>query len=92
VTAVVDDEQFQNSQLPGLWFNGAMAMGVARRAMAELADLGVDAEPFHGQAELAREHLDSALAGNADMSAARAGASELAVRVAAALVTATGSR
>ncbi|TSD48226.1 acyl-CoA dehydrogenase [Rhodococcus sp. KBS0724] len=92
VTAVVDDEQFQNSQLPGLWFNGAMAMGVARRAMAELADLGVDAEPFHGQAELARAHLDSALAGNADMSAARAGASELAVRVAAALVTATGSR
>jgi isovaleryl-CoA dehydrogenase len=92
IAAVVDDEQFQSTQLPGLWFNGAMAMGVARRAITELHDLGVDVDTFTEQAAATRRHLDLALADRADMSAARAAASELAVRVAAALVTATGSR
>lgn len=92
VTAVVDDEQFQSTQLPGLWFNGAMAMGVSRRAIAELKDLGVDVDPFLDQADQARSRLDRALHDRGDMSAARAGASELAVRVTAALVTSTGSR
>ncbi|MDV8003816.1 acyl-CoA dehydrogenase family protein [Rhodococcus sp. IEGM 1318] len=92
VCSVVSDEQFQSTQLPGLWLNGAMAMGITRRAVTELADLGVDAGVFEEQAARARADLDAALRDGGEMSAARARASELAIRASAALVTATGSR
>lgn len=91
VCAVVDDEHFHRTQSAGLWLNGAMAMGLTRRAIAELADLGVDVDEFDQRAARARADLDAALVGAADMSDARAQSSELAVHACAALVTATGS-
>lgn len=91
VSGIESSEEFGASQLFGLWMTSCLAMGVARRCIRELRDLGVDVEPLEEQAWRVRRDLDAALEESADLSEARACASELAVRAAAALVTATGS-
>lgn len=91
VSGIETVEEFERSQLFGVWITGCLAMGVTRRCIRELRDLGVDVDPFEEQVSRARLELDAALEGSADMSRARAEASELAVRVAASLVAATGS-
>ncbi|WP_072807413.1 acyl-CoA dehydrogenase family protein [Rhodococcoides yunnanense] len=91
VAAVVTDEQFQAGQLHGSWINGCMAMGIVRRAITQMEELGVDADAFRALHADVRSRFDAALAGDYDMFHARADGSELAVRAAAALVTANGS-
>ncbi len=91
VSTFVTPEEFANSQLFASWKNACMAMGITRRAITELETLGVDADPLKEQAALARLDLDAALDGRAKIAEARARTSELAVRAAAALVTAKGS-
>ncbi|WP_433728379.1 acyl-CoA dehydrogenase family protein [Nocardia sp. CA-129566] len=73
------------------WRNGALALGVVRRCLAELARLGVDTTALAAESARIRTELDDALTGQSDVYLARARASELAVRTATALVTATGS-
>lgn len=91
VVAVVTEQQFQAGQLYGSWINGCMAMGLVRRCITELDELGVDTRAFTAAHSAIRARFDDALAGDYDMFRARAEASELAIRAAAALVTATGS-
>lgn len=91
VSAVVTAEEFAETQVFGSWINGCMAMGIARRCIAEMYGLGVETDLFEGQAARARLALDAALEGRADIAEARAEVSDLAVRMAAALVSATGS-
>lgn len=91
VVSVVGDEQFQAGQLYGSWINGCMAMGVARRAITQMEELGVDTESFSREHGVVRTRFDDALSGNYDIFQARAEGSNLAVRAAAALVAATGS-
>lgn len=73
------------------WRNGALALGVVRRCLGELARLGVDTTALAAESARIRTELDDALTGQSDIYLARARASELAVRTATALVTATGS-
>ncbi|WP_330251994.1 acyl-CoA/acyl-ACP dehydrogenase [Nocardia sp. NBC_00565] len=73
------------------WRNGALALGLVRRCLGELADLGVDTTALAAESARIRTELDDALSGQSDIYVARARASELAVRAAAALVTAIGS-
>ncbi|OZE97664.1 acyl-CoA dehydrogenase [Rhodococcus sp. 15-1154-1] len=91
VVSVVTDEEFQSGQIYGSYLNGCMAMGVARRAITQMDDIGTDTSSFRRSHSQRRAAFDDALAGTYDMFAARAEASELAMRAAAALVTATGS-
>lgn len=91
VVSVVTDSQFQAGQLYGSWINGCMAMGIARRCIQQMEELGVDVDAYRRLHAGARANFDDALAGRYDMFCARADASELAVRTAAALVAATGS-
>ncbi|WP_245866190.1 acyl-CoA dehydrogenase family protein [Rhodococcoides kyotonense] len=91
VASVVSDAQFQAGQLYGSWINGCMAMGIARRCIQQMEELGVDVDDYRSLHADARARFDDALAGRYDMFRARAEASELAVRTAAALVAATGS-
>jgi hypothetical protein len=69
----------------GLRTNGSLALGLATRCCALLG-----ASPLDDQLDLARQALDAGTV--ATMPAARAGASELALRAAGALVAAKGSR
>ncbi|WP_433681247.1 acyl-CoA dehydrogenase family protein [Nocardia sp. CA-119907] len=73
------------------WRNGALALGVVRRCLGELARLGVDTIALAAESARIRTALDDALTGQSDVYLARARASELAVRAATALVTAVGS-
>lgn len=91
VANVTSPEVFAAGQVFGSWLNGCMATGVARRCRTELAERGVDVDPFESAADTVRERLDKALTGAGDLYDARAAASELAIVTAAALVTATGS-
>ncbi|TJZ81538.1 acyl-CoA dehydrogenase [Rhodococcus oryzae] len=91
VSKVVTQEEFAAGQGFGSWLNACMAMGVARRCLTELGERGVDTAGFASEASAVRANLDAALGGRFDLFAARAQASELAIRAAAALVTATGS-
>ncbi|MFD1811899.1 acyl-CoA dehydrogenase family protein [Rhodococcus gannanensis] len=92
VVGVVAPEVFAAGQTFGSWLNGCMATGVARRCRAELTGLGVDTHALDLTSVSVRDGLDAALAGDdTDLFEARAAASELALRSAAALVTATGS-
>ncbi|MFZ2172637.1 MAG: acyl-CoA dehydrogenase family protein [Rhodococcus sp. (in: high G+C Gram-positive bacteria)] len=91
VSAVISPEDFAKTRVFGSWMNGCMAMGITRRVIGELNELGIDTHPFEERASRARLDLDAALEGCAEIAEARAQASELAVRAAAALVTATGS-
>lgn len=91
VAAVVTDEQFRAGQLYGSWINGCMAMGIARRCIVQMEELGIEADAFRSLHADVRTRFDAALVGNYDMYCARAEGSELAVRAAAALITATGS-
>jgi hypothetical protein len=75
-------------QPAGLRINGSLALGVARRC-ARLLGSG----PLDGEVTACRARLDAALeAGPGPMAAARAAASELALRAAAALAVRDGSR
>lgn len=91
VSRVVTPGEFAAGQGFGSWLNACMAMGVARRCLTELGERGVDTAGFASEAAAVRANLDAALGGRFDLFAARAQASELAIRAAAALVTATGS-
>lgn len=73
--------------------NGSLALGVAGRCVRMIADTrrSKAAEPLRAQLAAARADLDAGLADPALMPAARATASELAYRVAGALVVAAGS-
>ncbi|SDD86907.1 acyl-CoA dehydrogenase family protein [Rhodococcus tukisamuensis] len=91
VVNVASPEQFRAGQTFGSWLNACMATGVTRRCLTELAELGCDTTVLTDELSGVRANLDTALAGRGDLYAARAQASELALRAAAALVTATGS-
>ncbi len=91
VVSVVDPSDFAAGQGFGVWLNGCMATGVAARCRTELAVLGADVSSLTAEAEFIRRDLDAGLLGVGDLYDARAGAAELAVRTAAALVTAAGS-
>ncbi|WP_378736790.1 acyl-CoA dehydrogenase family protein [Nocardia brasiliensis] len=82
---------FHESYIIAAWRNGSLALGIVRRCVAELGALGIDAGALIDESVLVRKELDSALGGQFDVYAARARASELAMRAAAGLVTATGS-
>ncbi|TQF66013.1 acyl-CoA dehydrogenase [Rhodococcus spelaei] len=91
VANVVSPDQFRAGQTFGSWFNGCMATGVTRRCLTELAETGCDTTRLADETSGVRANLDAALSGRGDLFTARAQASELALRSAAALVTATGS-
>nr|WP_296772534.1 acyl-CoA dehydrogenase family protein [Rhodococcus sp. (in: high G+C Gram-positive bacteria)] len=91
VVSVVTDDQFQAGQIYGSWINGCMAMGIARRAITQMTELGLDTTAYSAVHTELRGRFDNALAGGDDMSRVRADASEFAVRAAAALVAGTGS-
>jgi alkylation response protein AidB-like acyl-CoA dehydrogenase len=74
-------------QPAGLRVNGSLALGVARRCVRLLG-----ASPLDDELAACRERLDAALDGGPDaMAAARAAASELALRAAAALTVRDGA-
>jgi alkylation response protein AidB-like acyl-CoA dehydrogenase len=74
-------------QPAGLRVNGSLALGVARRCLRLLG-----ASPLDDELAACRERLDTALDGGpAAMAAARAAASELALRAAAALTVRDGA-
>jgi alkylation response protein AidB-like acyl-CoA dehydrogenase len=74
-------------QPAGLRVNGSLALGVARRCVRLLG-----ASPLDDELAACRERLDAALEGGpAAMAAARAAASELALRAAAALTVRDGA-
>ncbi len=62
-----------------------------RRCLRELTELGIDTTALGTESARVRSELDDALTGQSDIYLARARASELAVRAATTLVTATGS-
>lgn len=85
VTAVMPLREWQARDAAGLRSNGSLALGVAGRCCVLLGPSPLDAE-----LRRARGALDTATV--ATMPAARAAAAELALRAAAALAVATGSR
>ncbi|WP_245566997.1 acyl-CoA dehydrogenase family protein [Nocardia vinacea] len=82
---------FNASFILAAWRNGALALGIVRRCLDELTQLGIDTTASAAEAARIRTELDDALTGQSDVYLARARASELAVRAASALVTAVGS-
>ncbi|WP_433713266.1 acyl-CoA dehydrogenase family protein [Nocardia sp. CA-084685] len=82
---------FHASFILAAWRNGAIALGIVRRCLGELTRSGVDTTAMAAESARIRTELDDALTGQSDIYLARAHASELAVRAATALVTATGS-
>ncbi|QIS08548.1 acyl-CoA dehydrogenase [Nocardia arthritidis] len=82
---------FHASYIVAAWRNGSLALGLVRRALTELPALGVDTTALAAESAAIRKDLDAALTGQGDIYTARAAASELAVRAANTLVTATGS-
>lgn len=85
---VIRVEPYVESQWEGgssLRTNGSLALGVAQRCCRLIGPSGLDAE-----LDACRARLDAA--GHGEMAAARAAASDLAVRAAAGLAVATGSR
>lgn len=91
VDGIVTLERFASTAMFGIWLNGSLALGIARRCTAELSDLGIDVGPLREEKAAIRRDLDSGLAGTTDVYAARARASQFALNTAAALVAATGS-
>lgn len=82
---------FHASFILAAWRNGALALGIVRRCLRELTELGIDTTALGTESARVRSELDDALTGQSDIYLARARASELAVRAATTLVTATGS-
>ncbi|MFG1796852.1 acyl-CoA dehydrogenase family protein [Nocardia sp. NPDC049149] len=87
----VSMKSFHASYIIAAWRNGSLALGIVRRCLAELGRLGVDPAALADESAAIRKELDAALLGQSDVYLARARASELAMRAASALVTATGS-
>jgi alkylation response protein AidB-like acyl-CoA dehydrogenase len=85
VTGIQPAEQWTRPNPGTLRFNGSLALGVAGRCARLTGD-----DALAGQVGECRDRLDTA--GADDMPAARAAASELALRAAGALSVATGSR
>ncbi|MBF6548327.1 acyl-CoA dehydrogenase family protein [Nocardia brasiliensis] len=92
VDTLVPLQKFHDSAAIAVWRNGSLPLGLVRRCVAELETLGADQEALREAAVLIRKELDAGLFGQTDLFVARARASELALRAAAALMTATGSR
>ena len=91
VDGIVTLERFAAAAMFGIWLNGCLALGIARRSIAELSDLGLDVGPLGEEKLSIRRDLDAGLTGTSDIYVARARASEFALNTAAALVAATGS-
>lgn len=85
VTGIEDYEQWQARDAAGLRPNGSLALGVAARCCRILGPSGHDDELVRCRAELDQASAET-------MPAARAGASHLALRTAATLIAAGGSR
>lgn len=85
VTAVLPHREWLAADAMNLRINGSLALGVAGRCCALIG-----ASPLDGELVMRRAALDEAAAEH--MPAARAAASDLAIRAAAALVTIQGSR
>jgi hypothetical protein len=77
--------EWQRVDAAGLRSNGSLALGLAASCCARIGP-----SPLDGELVRAREHLDAATPET--MPAARAAASELALRAAGAFVVANGSR
>lgn len=84
-------KSFHASFVVAAWRNGSLALGIVRRCIAELDQLGIDTTALAAERGAIRTELDASLSGSADVYLARARASELAMRAASALFTATGS-
>ncbi len=56
----------------GIWLNGSLALGIARRCIAELSGLGLDVGPLAEEKAAVRRDLDAGLEGTSDTYAARA--------------------
>jgi len=85
VTAVLSQREWQARDAMNLRVNGSLALGVAGRCCALIG-----ASPLDGELSMRRAALDAAAP--EQVPAARAAASDLAIRAAAALVTVQGSR
>lgn len=94
VVATPSRAQFLAGQHFSARVNGCLALGVAGRSAALVAEAGEPdaAAALHKALDAARDDLDAGLADAARMPAARAAASALAVRAAATLTVAVGSR
>ncbi|MEJ2884970.1 acyl-CoA dehydrogenase family protein [Actinomycetospora aeridis] len=94
VVATPSRAEFLAGQHFSARINGCLALGVAGRCATLVAEAGeADAAAALRKAlDAARDDLDAALADGARMPAARAAASSLAVRAAATLTVAVGSR
>ncbi|WP_433786174.1 acyl-CoA dehydrogenase family protein [Actinomycetospora sp. CA-101289] len=94
VVAVRSRAEFLAGMLGSARTNGCLALGVAGRCAAMVAEAGeaVAAAALREALDAARDDLDAALAEPTAMPAARAAASALAVRAAATLTVAVGSR
>ena len=96
VTGVEPFADWQARDALGLRANGSHPLGVAGRCARLLAEAGVDAGPIVAAVDAARRQLDDAgrpsWTGSGAMVEARARASLLAVRAAAALVATGGGR
>ncbi|MBH0780899.1 acyl-CoA dehydrogenase family protein [Nocardia bovistercoris] len=92
VTGAARYEDFLAFQHIGSRLNGAVTCGVAERAIRVLEQISKpQASPLWEQLDAARSELDRSLTDPAVLQSARARASELALRSAAALVAATGA-
>ncbi|WP_328310597.1 acyl-CoA dehydrogenase family protein [Actinomycetospora sp. NBC_00405] len=94
VVATPTRAEFLAARHAGVRVNGCLALGVAGRCAALVEEAG-EPEPaaaLRKALDAARDDLDAGLADAARMPAARAAASELAVRAAATLTVAVGSR
>jgi alkylation response protein AidB-like acyl-CoA dehydrogenase len=94
VVATPTRAEFLAARHAGARVNGCLALGVAGRCAALVEEAGEPgtAEALRKALDAARDDLDAGLADAARMPAARAAASELAVRAAATLTVAVGSR
>ena len=94
VVATPTRAEFLAARHPGARVNGCLALGVAGRCAALVEEGGEPgtAEALRKALGAVRDDLDAGLADAARMPAARAAASELAVRAAATLTVAVGSR
>jgi alkylation response protein AidB-like acyl-CoA dehydrogenase len=94
VVATPTRAEFLSARLAGARVNGCLALGVAGRCAALVEEAGEPgaAEALRTALGAVRDDLDAGLADPGRMPAARAAASELALRAAATLTVAVGSR
>jgi alkylation response protein AidB-like acyl-CoA dehydrogenase len=92
VASRVPRPEFLANQIFGARLNGALPLGLVRRCVRLLQSAGQDevAARFDAECCAVRDRLDAGLADPTQMLSARAAGSQLALRAAAALVTAHG--